>query len=121
MEPTYKIEVIGAKRKLPIRAVIDTGFSGELCIPVDDAIRLGLELVGKDEVEYADGRREQELFFKGAVRILGEVKDVKIFLTESQDSLIGTDLLEDCQLVIDFPKGDVQLTRPGMKTTKRER
>jgi len=46
-----------------LRAVVDTGFDGAVCLPVSIAVNLGLELVGREFVEYADGRVVRELLF----------------------------------------------------------
>lgn len=71
------IEVIGRRRSEELEAVVDTGFDGDVCLPIDIAIILGLELSGSEFVEYADGRVAHELLFDGEVRFLGRRLSVK--------------------------------------------
>ena len=46
--------------EIAVDAVIDTGFDGYLCLPVQLAIQLGLELSGSIKVELADGSIKRE-------------------------------------------------------------
>jgi clan AA aspartic protease len=109
--PTIELEVFGSKKKQKITALIDTGFSGYLCIPVDIARELGLELTGTQEVQLADGRWVNQLEFTGQVVFLGQAQTVKISLTDSEMAQVGTMLLGDCRLTIDFPANKTQLKR----------
>jgi clan AA aspartic protease len=109
MTPMADVEVAGLKGSKVIHAIIDTGFDGFLCLPVETAVKLGLELAGRDVIELADGTEKDELFFKGFVRFLGRKRRVKIYLTQSEDALIGTELLSRSRLLIDFPKELVRL------------
>lgn len=86
--------------KLPIDAVIDTGFDGDLCLPIQIAIRLGLKIRNIMTVELADGTRKRELVFSGLVRFGAETREINIVLTESEDALIGTNMFS--KLEIDF-------------------
>lgn len=116
MTPTADLEVRGSRGAVRIKALIDTGFSGDVCIPKTAAIRLGLELVALADIELADGTQKLELVFSGSVRFLGRTRPVQIYLTDSEDALLGTSLLADCRLVIDFPMGQVRLThKPGRR------
>lgn len=111
MIPTMDIEVIGSKATAKIRALIDTGFSGFLCLPIKIGKTLGLELIGTEVTEVADGRWIDQLKFAGSVKFLGKTQEVEIFLSESDTSQIGTMLLADCQLSIDFTADKVKVTR----------
>ena len=111
MVPTFPIEVIGSRSSIAVEASVDTCFEGEVCIPVETAIQLGVELVGRENVEYGDGSISSELVFSGQVRFLDEVRPVHIFLTESVETLIGTELLADCALFVEFPAGRIEITR----------
>lgn len=111
MKVLVEIEVVGLRASTPVEAVIDTGFDGELSLPLDIAVPLGLELAGTEWVEYADGRVERELWFWGAVSFLGETKQVRISLTDSEDALIGMALLTGCTLFIDCDTGEVRIER----------
>jgi clan AA aspartic protease len=84
--------------------VVDTGFSGYVCIPILIGQTLGLELQSVYPMELANGQMVQELVFDGQVRFLGRTFRVPILMSDSGTSLIGNDLLEDCKLTIDYPK-----------------
>ncbi len=105
MTPTAQIEVIGSRQTVTLTAIVDTGFDGDFCLPTRHAVQLGLELIGEQIVELADGTRRKELIFAGSVRFLGETREVKLMLTNSEDALIGTRLVNHYRVSIDFPGG----------------
>ena len=109
MTPTADIEVIGTRTSIALTALLDTGFDGHVCLPTDMAVTLGLQLASRQWVEYADGRRERELVFAGEVRFLSDVVPVEIVLTEGDDALVGTDLLDNKTLFIDFTTGEIRI------------
>jgi clan AA aspartic protease len=111
MTPTFDIEVIGSRGSILVSALVDTGFNGELCLPVNLAITLGFELIDQVFVEFADGRRERQLVFSGTVRFLDEERPVDLFVTDSDDTLIGTELLADCTLFVDFTTGETRIEK----------
>ena len=85
---------------LSMDAVVDTGFDGDLCLPIQVAIQLGLKLCDTMEVELADGTRKRELVFTGHVKLGNKTKEVGIMLTESEETLLGTQMCS--YLEIDF-------------------
>jgi clan AA aspartic protease len=111
LTPRVEIEVVGAQGSILLRAVVDTGFDGEVCLPAYLESVLGLEYGGTYTVEYADGREELVPVAGGSVRFLGEVLPVDITLTGSEDAMIGTALLADCTLFIDFTTGEVRIEK----------
>src|SRR5438876_6942679 len=111
MTPTVELEVLGSRGPVAVTAILDTGFDDDLCLPTEVAVTLGLSLISKETVELADGTEKRELVFSGSIRFLDRTRKVRIFLTDSKDTLVGTGLLSDCRLTIDFPTGKVMLTR----------
>jgi clan AA aspartic protease len=109
MTPTAQIEVIGGRGAIDFTAIVDTGFDGYLCVPTRLAVQLGLELIGDQTVELADGTQKYQLVFAGSVRFFGATREVQIMLTDSADGLIGTQLLEQYRIAIVFPGGLVKL------------
>ena len=93
MTPTVRIEAIGSRQTLALNAIVDTGFDGDLCLPIRLAVQLGLELIGEQLIELADGTQRKELVFAGSVGLFGATREVQIMLTNSEDALIGTSLL----------------------------
>jgi clan AA aspartic protease len=118
MTPKIDINVAGTRSEVPVTAILDTGFDGYLCLPTALAVNLGLELVAEPSVELADGTMKKQLVFLGTATILSRTTPVMIYLTESDDALVGTSLLEDCVLTIDFPRESVRLRRKrGTRST----
>ena len=118
-QPRVAITVRGARRDVTLEAVIDTGFDGQLCLPVSLAVEIGLELYGAQQTQLADGSIRSDLVFLGQVGFVGQrTQEVEILLTESDDALLGVGFLMDWRLEIDFSQGLVQLqprTRKGKK------
>lgn len=108
-QPVLQVTVKGSRTQVLLEAIIDTGFDGFICLPVELAIQLGLELIGFQTVEYADGRRVRELVFLGSVILADREMTVEISLTNSQDTLLGTGLLEDYVVEINFHCKTVRL------------
>jgi len=106
-QPRIRITVVGTHGEATVDAVIDTGFDGDLCLPILIAIKLGLELRDVMSVELADGTIKQELLFAGVVQLGRQRKDVNILLTESDDALLGMNLLS--YLELDFVNRTVRL------------
>jgi hypothetical protein len=59
-------------------------------LPFHIAVDLGLNLVGRADVELGDGRVEREFTFSGVANIVGgESREVEIFVSDSEEVLIG--------------------------------
>ena len=110
MTPITELEVIGNRQTAQLTAIVDTGFDGDVCLSTGIAVSLGLELVGRQPVELADGTQKDELVFAGEVRMFGQSQTVEIFLTNSDDTLVGTGLLARYAMSIEFPSGQLRLS-----------
>ncbi|MBI3410505.1 MAG: aspartyl protease family protein [Planctomycetes bacterium] len=115
MFPMVEVEVQGLRGRANIPALLDTGFSGYMCLPTDLAVELGLQLAGTNVVEYADGRQKRELWFKGKVALKGVTRTAQIYLTDSDEALIGMKMLLDCRILIDVSKNHVRINRIAPK------
>jgi len=112
-----RITVYGNKGEVEIDGILDTGFDGFICLPIAVAVPLGLELIDVTDSELADGTIVQdELVFAGKVLWDGEVIDADIVLTRSADTLIGTAMLMNSEVRLNFHTGEVvieqQRTQP---------
>lgn len=109
---TYaEVEVIGTRLSERIWAVVDTGFDETICLPVSVAVTLGLELVGWEFVQYANGRIARELLFRGTVQFQDSVRKVNISLTDGDEALLGLELLEGYRLILDGDTHQVRFKR----------
>ena len=111
MAAMVEVEVVGRRRSVRMSAVVDTGFDGALCLPVEVAVSLGLELAGYEFVQYADGRIARELVFQGTVRFLERRQTVRISLTDSDEALIGLEMLRGYRMLLDGDTHEVTFER----------
>ena len=108
--PILRITVYGNKGEETIDSILDTGFDGFICLPIAVAVSLGLELIGVTDSELADGTLvEDELVFTGKVLWDDEVVDVEIVLTRSTDTLIGTAMLVNSDVRLNYHTGEVSI------------
>jgi len=110
--PRVSIIVGGFRSEVAVEALLDTGFDGQVCLPIRLALQLGLDLIATQEVEYADGRVETELLFSGTVRVNAEPQEVEIGLTESDEALIGREMFEGLILTLDFSNWQINIEEP---------
>lgn len=100
-------KVVVLVNEVAVDVVVDTGFDGELCLPIEVAIQLGLNLCDTIWVELADGTRKRELVFTGEAKLGGKKREVGIMLTESEEGLLGTQMFS--RLEINFDEGAVEM------------
>lgn len=93
---------------IEIEFVIDTGFEGFLTLPPESIEELGLPYIAKIQANLADNSRVATNVY--AIKIVwnGVERDV-VVLAMGRHPLIGTALLEDYHLSIDFYDGGTVL------------
>lgn len=108
------ITVRGLRGEATIEAMVDTGFTWALSLPVSVAVPMGLELVDFRPLELADGTIKH--FFAFAVTVIIGEKELPVvcLVTEAGTPLIGTLLLQSlvATLTARFADGSVTLTVP---------
>jgi len=109
-EPIINIIVRGLRAQIEIEAIIDTGFNGCLCLPIEIAVQLGLELCAVEKYELADGDIKRVNVFMGSIIWFNKGERINIILTDSEQALIGTSLLQDKRLEIDFRSDKVTIS-----------
>jgi len=109
-QPILPVKLTGPYGTIEVTLVVDTGFSSDICIPIQFAIALGLPLKGRDSIELADGSVNKELVFHGNAQ-LGNLplRDVDVYLTESEYGLIGAGMFQNMKLEIDYGRRKVAL------------
>jgi len=117
--PSTTIEVIGTQSRVTLDAVIDTAFEGELALPLRTALSLGLVLAAETPIGLANATTSWEFVLSGEAVFLGERRPVSIFVFDRDEALIGTHMLDDCQLVVDFVEKKVNLFRQKTKKSKK--
>ena len=101
-KPKIELTVIGLDNKITVPALIDTGFNGALMLALPAALQIGLRLANMVQVELADGSIKKEFVFEAKAVLAGETIPVDVLLTSSDENLVGTALLQNQNLQIDF-------------------
>ena len=113
--PIIEIEVSGPLTK-PTKfiAMMDTGFSGFLLLPILEAFPVGLILRGTTPITLADGTTQTKLTCLGEVHFDGERQSGLIIIEwQSTEILVGMDFLRkfNRKLVVDATNGTVELIK----------
>jgi predicted aspartyl protease len=89
--PALKVKISGPfAQPVEFDAILDTGFTGFICMPLIRALPLGLMLYGTTSVELADGSTSMKLTAKGEAEVEGESKvGVVILEPTANDVLLG--------------------------------
>jgi predicted aspartyl protease len=111
----------------PLVAFVDTGFNGALLLDERQAARLGFSVVRNSAtpVQLASRRNEDFMVGRGSFLWLGERRTITAYVLigtqgerrarnarkTEEEILIGTDLLSDCRLEIDFPARKVLISK----------
>ena len=101
-----EVEIQGLYKKIPYGAILDTGFSGGLLLPLITAVDLGLEKVGGGNVVLADGTIKTLPIFLCKVKLGDKVNDVSTIVM-GNDVLIGMELIGGYQVCVASGKGQV--------------
>jgi len=83
-----------------VECLVDTGFTGALVLPQSLVTRLGIPVVGREVFEMVGGRQFVASVGLAEVEWLGTTRTVRVIVSE--DTLLGTELLDGTKLVIDY-------------------
>jgi clan AA aspartic protease len=89
---------------VPIEFVIDTGFTGELCLPLEAVSLMGLTFRHDTFANLADNREVSLPLHEASVLWDGIERDVLVIAT-GRRPLLGTAMLDEQELVIQFTEG----------------
>ncbi len=93
-----------------IRAVVDTGYTGDLMLPRSIVDELKLRFYGIQEAILGDGSSKMLRVYQGSVIWDGMIRRLEIHASESE-ALVGMGLLENYRLDIEArPGGTVRIT-----------
>ena len=107
-EATVEVEFINGTKS---EFLIDTGFSGSLCIPASYLDDLGLKISSQATI-YGVGTHTEILDVAEAEIIwCGEkVAEIAVYVNEGNDFLLGTALLANKELYVSFKTGEVLIS-----------
>ncbi|MFQ6056209.1 MAG: hypothetical protein ACE5J3_09555 [Methanosarcinales archaeon] len=93
LEPVVKISLLNENNEITdIFAMIDTCFNGDICLSENLIDKMNLSFYAYEYFELANGELELNEVFEGQI----------VFVSSSEDTLIGTSLLRDRTLFVDF-------------------
>ncbi|SRR5258708_38857674 len=102
-EPVVRLHLISSKGRSHFHPVIiDTGFNGNLSVPEKLARRYGWPWIGNESYEIATGDVVEQKVFLGEIRWFGSRQQVYAVASHAQDILMGTRLLKQHRLMINF-------------------
>jgi clan AA aspartic protease len=88
----------------PIEFVVDTGFTDHLCLPPEAVNLLRLPFLYSMPVNLADNSTVSLAVHQATILWDGMERDIRVFAT-GRRPLIGTALLDEQELVIQFTEG----------------
>jgi len=108
-----KLDVIGEAGKKTMPVFIDTGFSGELAIPLQIAVPLGLKLSGAATSRLADGAEIRQMLFSAKISWGTQKRPVTVHVMPGDvNASIGCALLHGYVLHADFENKQLIIKEP---------
>ncbi len=115
--PRLEIRLFGLDT--PLQVFIDTGYASIFCVHQDDALRAGLILnqTRRQKVNFWEHPEGSLMLTQGRIYWFGQQIRIPILVADNRyrrlDMLprLGTDILQDCELYIDFPSARVTIQK----------
>lgn len=101
-----EVDVIGKYKTVPYGAVLDTGFTGGLVLPIFVAVDIGLDKVGASTVTLADGSIMTVPTFLAQIKLGSKTIDVATIIMGS-DILLGVEAIKNHRICISTGTGQV--------------
>jgi clan AA aspartic protease len=110
LESVMKIQLVNGSE---IECVIDTGFNGFLLLPRKFIEDNSMRFVGIESVTMVEQNTTEIEVASGIINWLGKRLSVRILVSETGESLIGTEMLIGTILEIDYINSTVKITKPS--------
>ena len=114
-EPFVEIALVLKEGLKNVDAVVDTGFNGMISVPHSWIAKSDWTFVGYEEYEIATGETVRQKVFLGDLDFDGRPMKAYILASSAKDILIGTKLLGEKTLEIDFPRKSVKISWYGIR------
>jgi clan AA aspartic protease len=111
LEPVIEIGLKRGEVTESIPTIVDTGFSGHLCLSKRHEEKIEMVFHHVERYELANGEIAVMDVFRGTIVFDGREQEVNLILTASEDTLIGAALLSDYLLTINYPERIVRIER----------
>jgi clan AA aspartic protease len=100
LEARVHIRLIGPAGTLEVECIVDTGFNGGLVLPAATVSQLGLSIISHEVFSMVGNEQSSADVTLAQVEWLGELREVDVIVRE--DQLVGTALLADARLTVDY-------------------
>ncbi len=94
---------------IPLAVVLDTAFNDEFCLPIDYQNQCELIPIGDEEYILGDGSVIQDETFEIQLLIDNVPTTVIASFTDDDEALMGTKMLENKVVVLDFVNGSIEI------------
>ena len=110
LSPMITAKLISSNNEeIEFPAIIDTGYNGEVILPESKIHEMDLEFLGTIDSELANGEVVGIELFKGKSKWFNTIREITIGASQSNDALLGTLLLVNCELDVNFKQGWVKI------------
>lgn len=109
--PKVTISIISSNREINVPAMIDTGYNGEIILPISSIRDMNLEFLGTIDSELANGEIVDTELYKSRMKWFNEIREITVGASQSEDILLGTLLLANCRLEVDFKQRLVSIEK----------
>lgn len=92
-----------------LECIIDTGFSGALMLPHSFIAQLQAQQIGSEFFTLAGGQEIESEIFVLAIFWFGKQRFINVVASNAEDALIGTELLRNSVLHINYPTSKVEI------------
>lgn len=106
------VSLIGTCATIPHSAIFDSGFNGDIVMPIEIAVSMGLESGGVTTVELADGFTQDFPIFLCKIDIGGIKQDAAVIIMGSE-VLIGMGLMEPFDVCMRAATSEVRIEPQG--------
>lgn len=113
LHPRIQLEIAGPKSSENLSMLIDTGFDVDVALHFDFADRLGLDIHGLAEFEYANGKSQEELLCRAQVNWHDHWQEIEVVLSDDEEAAIGTRLLQGCIMTMNFIQNTLTIDKPA--------
>lgn len=95
---------------IPIKAVLDTGFNGELALPLNFKDICDLTYLGDVQSVLGDGSVIDDATYEGKIIVGNEPYTVIISFTEDDEALLGMPIFEDKIITLNLKNNTITIT-----------
>ena len=105
------LDMRGRESNIPL--IVDTGYNGEALLSESETSGMDLVPRGMMSGETATGEVVEVDLYGCRLRLFDEIREITVGVTGSDSSLLGTLLLADCELNVNFKERSVRIRRIG--------